>query len=99
MRRLRTTRERAAALRGLLDSQPELQRLRPRSGSQKHGVAVEIVSDIAAGDYSQHQAKLVAINGGQQTTDGTTVPVRHVGEGKVSAGTVVIGRASCRERV
>lgn len=90
MRRLRTTRERAAALRGLLDSQPERQRLRPRSGSQKHGVTVEIVSDIAAGDYSQHQAKVVAINGGQQTTSGTTVPVRHVGEGKVTAGTVVI---------
>jgi len=90
VRRLRTTRERAAALRGLLDSQPERQRLRPRSAGQKHGVAVEIVSDIAAGDYSQHQAKLVAINGGQQTTDGTTVPVRHVGEGKVTAGTVVI---------
>lgn len=90
MRRLRTTRERAAALRGLLDGQPERQRLRPRSGSQKHGVTVEIVSDIAAGDYSQHQAKLVSINGGQQTTDGTAVPVRHVGEGKVTAGTVVI---------
>ena len=68
MRRLRTTRERAAALRGLLDSQPERQRLRPRSAGQKHGVAVEIVSDIAAGDYSQHQAKVVAIKGGQQTT-------------------------------
>jgi hypothetical protein len=90
VRRLRTTRERAAALRGLLDSQPERQRLRSRSGSQKHGVAVEIVSNIAAGDYSQHQAQVVAINGGQQTTSGTTVPVRHVGEGKVTAGTVVI---------
>ncbi len=90
VRRLRTTRERAATLRGLLDSQPERQRLRSSSAPAPHGLTVEVLSDIAAGDYSQHQAKLLTIQGGAQSGNGSTVPVRHVGEGKVTAGTVVI---------
>jgi hypothetical protein len=90
VRRLTTDRDGARALRGLLDGQPGRQRLRSSSAPQLHGVTVEILSDIAAGDYSQHQAKLLTIQGGAQSGNGSTVPVRHVGEGKVTAGTKVI---------
>jgi hypothetical protein len=56
------------------------QRLKPAGIPPKAGVVVEIISEIPEGDYDQHQAKLLAVQGGQWQDTGNTVPVRHVGE-------------------
>jgi hypothetical protein len=53
-------------------------------------LVVEIVSEIPSGDYDQHQAKLLAVQGGQWQDTGNTVPVRHIGESVVPAGTRAI---------
>ena len=89
-RRISTDRDGARALRRLMRPDASPQRLRPVTIPKQSGVTVEIVSDIAAGDYSKHQAKLLTMQGGQLQETGNTVPVRHVGEGKVTAGTKVI---------
>ena len=89
-RKISTDRDGARALRRLMRSDPSSQRLRPATIPKQSGVTVEIVSEIAAGDYSQHQAKLLTMQGGQLQETGNTVPVRHIGESVVPAGTRAI---------
>ena len=89
-RRISTDREGARALGRLMRPGASPQRLRPAAIPPKAGVVVEIVSEIPAGDYGQHQAKLLAVQGGQWQDTGNTVPVRHVGESAVPAETRVI---------
>ena len=89
-RRISTDREGARALGRLMRPEASPQRLRPAGIPPKSGVVVEIVSEIPAGDYDQHQAKLLAVQGGQWQDTGNTVPVRHVGESAVPAETRVI---------
>lgn len=89
-RKISTDRDGARALRRLMRSDPSPQRLRPATVPQQSGVTVEIVSEIAAGDYSQHQAKLLTMQGGQLQETGNTVLVRHIGESVVPAGTRAI---------
>ena len=89
-RRISTDRDGARALRRLMRPDASPQRLRPATIPKQSGVTVEIVDEIEAGDYSQHQARLLTMQGGQLQETGNTVPVRHVGESVVPAGTRVI---------
>ena len=89
-RKSSTDRDGARALRRLMRSDASPQRLQPAAIPKQSGVTVEIVDEIAEGDYSQHQAKLLTMQGGQLQETGNTVPVRHVGESVVPAGTRAI---------
>ena len=89
-RRVSTDRDGARALRRLMRPDASPQRLRPAAIPKQSGVTVEIVSEIAAGDYSQHQAKLLTMPGGQLQETGNTVTVRHIGQSGVPAGTRAI---------
>ena len=63
-RRISTDREGARALGRLMRPGASPQRLKPAAIPQKSGVVVEIISEIPEGDYDQHQAKLLAVQGG-----------------------------------
>ena len=89
-RKISTDRDGARALRRLMRPDASPQRLQPAAIPKQSGVTVEIISEIAEGDYSQHQAKLLTMQGGQLQETGNTVPVRHVGESVVPAETRVI---------
>ena len=89
-RRISTDREGARALGRLMRPGASPQRLRPAGIPPKAGVVVEIIDEIPEGDYDQHQAKLLAVQGGSWQDTGNTVPVRHVGESAVPAETRVI---------
>ena len=84
--RVEMTRDKAAKLGGLL------QQLAPQAGSRASQqrlpgrLAVQILAEIPAGNYAQHDAAIVT-DAGVDTKQ--RVKVRHVGEGKVTANTIV----------
>lgn len=84
--RVRMTRDKAAKLGGLL------QQLAPQAGSRAaqqrlpERLAVQILTEISAGNYAQHDAAIITATG---VDTKQRVKVRHVGEGKVTANTIV----------
>lgn len=85
---LKTTKDRAAVLARLTESQRGMQAGAGERGQQP-AIAVKILTAIPAGDSSQKSATLMTRNGGTLQETGQTVLVRHVGEGAVSAGAIV----------
>jgi hypothetical protein len=85
---LKTTKDRAAVLARLTESQRGMQAGAGERGQQP-SIAVRILAAIPAGDSSQKSAMLMTRNGGTLQETGQTVLVRHVGEGSVSAGAIV----------
>jgi hypothetical protein len=88
MKPVKTTRDRAAVLAGLIESAKKQQAGAGERGQQP-SVAVKILAAIPAGDSGQKSAMLMTRNGGTLQETGQPVLVRHVGEGAVSAGAIV----------
>lgn len=88
-RRAGATRADAGRLRQLLGEAAGGGQLRPAQSAGAPQLMVRILADIAAGDYSQHDAAIMTISGSTLTDTLQRVKVRHVGEGLVATGTIV----------
>ena len=88
-RKLAATRDRAAALGQILRGGAAGSGVRPAATAAIPRLAVKILTDIAAGDYSQQNAAILSLSGSAVSDTLQRVKVRHVGEGAVAANTIV----------
>jgi len=88
-RKLAATRDRAAALGQILRGGAAGSGVQPAATAAVPRLAVKILADIAAGDYSQQDAAILSLSGSTVADTLQRVKVRHVGEGAVAANTIV----------
>ena len=88
-RKLAATRDRAAALGQILRGGAAGSGVQPAATAAVPRLAVKILADIAAGDYSQQDAAILSLSGSTVVDTLQRVKVRHVGEGAVAADTIV----------
>ena len=88
-RKLSVTRDRAAALGQMLRGGAAGSVAQPAEPSEIPRLAVRILADIQAGDYSQKDAAILSLSGSAVSDTLQRIKVRHVGEGAVAANTIV----------
>jgi len=88
-RRAATTRADAGRLLQLLSGAAGGGQLKPADAAKPPSLIVQVLADIAAGDYTQHDGAIMTISANTITDTLQRVKIRHVGQGKVTAGTIV----------
>jgi hypothetical protein len=89
MKRLDLTQQQARAVRALLGGTATGSATQPQQPGGPPRLVVKILGNVAAGDYSQHSAAILSLSGSTISDTLQRILVRHVGEGAVTANTVV----------